>query len=112
MTATVEHVDTAQHVDTKAHDHPDHPSDAKYIQIALMLGALTAAEVATYYVDIGGLLGPVLIGIMIVKFVVVAMYFMHLRFDDGLFTKVFASGIVLAVTVYLIALTSFHYFAT
>ena len=31
----------------------DHPSDSKYFQIALILGVLTALEVATYYVDIG-----------------------------------------------------------
>ena len=90
----------------------DHPSDRKYIQIALILAALTAAEVATYYVDIGPLLGPVLITMMIVKFSTVAAYFMHLKFDDSLFTRVFTAGIVLAVAVYLVALTSFHYFSS
>jgi cytochrome c oxidase subunit 4 len=98
---------TVEHVE----EH-DHPSDGKYIQIALILAALTAAEVATYYVDIGAALGPVLLTMMVVKFSIVAMYFMHLRFDDSLFTKVFTAGIILAVGVYLIALTSFHYFAS
>ena len=102
---------TVDHVDEHA-EHADHPSDARYIQIALILGAITAAEVATYYVDIGALLGPVLIVMMAVKFSIVAAYFMHLKFDDGLFTKVFTAGIILAVGVYLIALTSFHYFAS
>jgi cytochrome c oxidase subunit 4 len=54
----------------------------------------------------------VLLVMMAVKFSIVAMYFMHLKFDDALFTKVFTAGIVLAVGVYLIALTSFHYFAS
>ena len=99
---------TADHVD----EHADHPSDARYIQIALILAAITAAEVATYYVDIGSLLGPILLVMMTVKFSIVAMYFMHLKFDDALFTKVFTSGIVLAVGVYIIALTTFHYFAS
>lgn len=109
MAHTVEH--TEAHVDERP-DHADHPTDAKYIQIALILGALTAAEVTTYYVNIGALLGPVLIVMMVVKFSIVAMYFMHLKFDDGLFAKVFTAGIVLAVGVYLIALTTFHYFAS
>lgn len=98
---------TVDHV--KEHDHP---SDGKYIQIALILAAITAAEVATYYVKIGALLGPVLITMMIVKFSVVAMYFMHLKFDDGLFAKVFTAGIMLAVAVYVVVLTAFHYFAS
>ena len=105
MAHTVEHTDA--HV-----EHADHPSDGKYIQIALILAAITAAEVATFYIDIGALIGPVLITMMIVKFSMVAMYFMHLKFDDGLFAKVFTAGIVLAVAVYLAVLTSFRYFAS
>ena len=99
---------TVDHVD----EHADHPSDGKYIQIAVILAALTGAEISTYYINIGALLGPVLLVMMVVKFSIVAMYFMHLKFDDALFTKVFTAGIVLAVGVYLIALTSFHYFAS
>ena len=96
------------HVDAEAH----HPTDKTYMGIALILGLITAAEVATYYVDMGALLGPVLIVMMIAKFSIVAGWFMHLRFDSNLFTRVFVSGIVLAVGVYLAALTSFHYFSS
>ncbi len=90
----------------------DHPGDGMYIKIALILGLITAAEVATYYVDLGSLLGPVLIVMMIAKFSIVAGWFMHLKFDSNLFTRVFVSGVVLAVGVYLAALTSFHYFSS
>src|SRR3954454_236705 len=100
---------TVDHVDEHTGEHADHPTDGKYIQIALILAAITAAEIGTYYVDIGSLLGPGLLVMFVVKFSIVAMYFMHLKFDDGLFTKVFTAGIILAVGVYLIALTSFHY---
>ena len=94
------------------HDEHDHPTDRTYIGVAVLLGAITAAEVATYYVDIGSLLGPVLIVMMIAKFSIVAAYFMHLKFDSNLFTRVFVSGVVLAIGVYLAALTSFHYFSS
>ena len=94
------------------HDEHDHPTDRTYLGVAVLLGAITAAEVATYYVDIGSLLGPVLIVMMIAKFSIVAAYFMHLKFDSNLFTRVFVSGVVLAIGVYLAALTSFHYFSS
>lgn len=93
----------------EAHEHA-HPSDGRYIQIALILGALTAAEVATYFVDIGGALVPVLIVLMVVKFAMVAGFFMHLRFDSALFRRVFVSGIVLASSVYIAALATFEFF--
>src|SRR5215208_2647302 len=82
--------------ETQAHEHP---SDWKYIQIAIILGVLTAAEVATYYVDLGPIMIPILIVLMIVKFTLVVMWFMHLRFDSPMFTRTFVGGLVLAVAV-------------
>ncbi|HCV37026.1 MAG TPA: hypothetical protein DF783_08865 [Acidimicrobiaceae bacterium] len=86
-------------------DSHEHPSDGKYIQIAAILGVLTALEVATYFVDIGPALIPALMVLMVVKFFLVVAWFMHLRFDSSLFTKFFVSGLVLATAVYVIALT-------
>lgn len=94
-----------------AHDDHDHPSDAKYIQIALLLGIITAAEVATYFVDIGVALIPVLMVMMVVKFFYVASWFMHLRFDSPLFTKFFVAGLILATAVYLVFLTVFEFWS-
>jgi cytochrome c oxidase subunit IV len=48
---------------------------------------------------------------MIVKFTMVAMFFMHLRFDSIVFTRVFVAGVVLAVGVYLVMLSTFHTFS-
>lgn len=94
------------------HEGPGHPSDRSYVGIALILAVLTAAEVATFYFEeeLGGLLIPSLIVMMIVKFFLVIMWFMHLRFDHNLFTRVFVSGLVLAVGVYLVMLTTFKFF--
>ena len=45
-----------------AQDHTvaehEHPADSLYIKIALLLGAITAAEVATFYVDVGKAMVP------------------------------------------------------
>ena len=95
------------------HEGADHPSDRSYVGIALILAVLTAAEVATFYFeeDLGGLLIPALVVMMIVKFFLVIMWFMHLRFDHNLFTRIFVSGLVLAVGVYLVTLTTFKFFS-
>jgi cytochrome c oxidase subunit IV len=95
-----------QTVEHHAAEEHDHPGDGLYIRIALILGAITAAEVATYYVDIGKLMVPALVVMMIAKFSIVGAYFMHLKFDSNLFTRVFVSGILLAIGVYIAALTS------
>jgi len=93
--------------DQAATEH-EHPADSLYIKVALLLGAITAAEVATFYIDIGKAMVPALIIMMIAKFSIVAAYFMHLKFDSNLFTRVFVAGIVLAVGVYIAAVTSLH----
>jgi cytochrome c oxidase subunit 4 len=89
-----------------------HPSDRSYVGIAVVLAVLTALEVATYYVEeqLGGLLVPALMVMMVVKFALVVAWFMHLRFDSNLFTRVFVSGLVLAVSVYAAALLTFRFF--
>ena len=37
------------------------------------------------------------------------MFFMHLRFDNKLLSWVFVAGLVLAVAVYIVMLTTFEY---
>lgn len=99
------------HVHTEpAVDHDDHMTDGKYIKIALILGAITAVEVAASYVDVGKLFVPLLVVCMVAKFAIVAGYFMHLKFDNSLLTRVFVAGIVLAIGVYVAFLTSLEIF--
>jgi cytochrome c oxidase subunit 4 len=95
-------------VQDHVHAEHDHPGDGIYIKVALLLGAITAAEVATFYVNIGKVMVPALVVMMVAKFSIVAAYFMHLRFDSNLFTRVFVSGLVLAIGVYIAAVTSMH----
>jgi cytochrome c oxidase subunit IV len=104
-----------------AHSHEEtvtgtghaHPSDRSYVGIALILALITAAEVGTYYLEeeLGSWLIPALLVMMVVKFAMVAGWFMHLRFDSNLFTRLFVSGVVLAVAVYLGTLAAFEYFS-
>ncbi len=109
-TAQVEGAEYEAHTEHGGHDHP---GERTYVGIAVILAVLTAAEVATYYFEdqLGGLLVPSLIVMMIVKFVLVVAWFMHLRFDSNLFTRMFVSGLVLAVGVYLVTLATFRFFS-
>jgi cytochrome c oxidase subunit 4 len=95
-----------------AGEHDEHhPSDGRYIQIALILGAITAIEVALSYIDVGKLFVPALVICMIAKFGIVAGYFMHLKFDNTLLTRVFVAGLLLAIGVYIAFLTSLEIFS-
>ena len=94
-----------------ATEHHDHSmTDSGYIKIALILAAITALEVSTYYVDFGPLFLPSLLIMMVVKFVMVVSYFMHLKFDNKIFSWLFYAGLFLAVGVYVAALGTFHFF--
>ena len=68
---------------------------------------MTAVEVAVYYVDAlaGALLG-ILMVLSAMKFVLVVLWFMHLRFDNRLFSILFAGGLVLAVLLFAVVLSS------
>ena len=89
--------------------HHDHPGEAKYIKIALILAAITAVEVAfSYWEAVEGILAPSLILMSIVKFAIVVAYFMHLKFDSRLFRRLFIAGLALAVFCFGAVLTTFH----
>ena len=93
---------------TQEHEHG--LTDAGYIKIALVLAAITALEVSTYYVDFGPLFMPALMVMMVVKFLMVVSYFMHLKFDSRLFGFLFYTGLGLTLFVYVTALATFKFF--
>lgn len=99
-----EHTDVAE-VDT--HEHA-HPGPAAYVKVALILAFVTALEVGAYYIS--GLsphvLSAILLVMMVVKFALVGLWFMHLRFDSILFRRLFVTGIILAIIVYTIAMVT------
>jgi cytochrome c oxidase subunit 4 len=101
--------DTA-HPGPELHEH-EHPSDLQYVKVALFLAALTALEVGTYFIEDASttFLVATLIPMMTIKFGTVILYFMHLKYDNPLFKRVFLFGLILAVIVFAIALTAFEY---
>lgn len=102
---------TETHVDTHDDDH-EHPSDQKYVIIALILGVLTAIEILMFVFEDdlprnGVKLG--LIAFMVVKFWIVGAYFMHLKFDNPILWQLFVAGLVLSVGVFFIMMSAFEF---
>lgn len=101
----------ASHVEAHGHQHP---TDRQYVVVAVILAAITAAEVSTYFMEDASttLLVALLFPMMIVKFGVVCAYFMHLRYDNPIFRRVFVFGLLLAVAVYVVGMmTAFEFWS-
>lgn len=98
----------ARHVGSVAR----HPSPKEYIRIAIILGVVTAAEVTIYYIDaMRDLLIPLLFLFGALKFMLVVLWFMHLKFDSRTYARFFVMGLAGAVTLFLIVLLTFRVFA-
>jgi cytochrome c oxidase subunit 4 len=90
-----------------AHAHEGHASPGFYWAIGGILTVITAVEVAIFYIPaLAGVLVPLLLVLSATKFIMVVMFFMHLKFDSKIFSGLFLSGMVLAsfMTVALIIL--------
>lgn len=89
-------------------------ADKTYVMVAIFLAVMTALEVIASYTK--DQLGPfhdwVLIALMLIKFVCVAMYFMHLKFDHALCRKIFFFGVIVAGLIYCGMLSTFQFWAS
>ena len=82
------------------HDTHHHPGWQTYVVIGLILTIITAVEVAVYYIPaMHGYMAPILLTLSAAKFVMVVMFYMHLKFDSRLFSTVFVAPLILAITV-------------
>jgi cytochrome c oxidase subunit IV len=88
-----------------------HPSPKEYIRIGVILAVLTALEVAASYTGVSGsVLIPTLFVLAVIKFALVVLWFMHLKFDDRRFARFFVMGLSGAAILYLIVLISSRVF--
>ena len=92
---------------TASHEEHDssHPTFKQYVWIAIFLFAVTIVEFLLIYDkvgiddDLGASKIPILIFLSAMKFAVVIMYYMHLKFDNRLFSGIFLAGLALAFAV-------------
>ena len=89
-----------------------HPSPKEYVRIAVVLAVVTAIEVGIYYAEISrALLIPALLILAAIKFVLVVLWYMHLRFDSRTYARFFMIGLAGAVTLFLLVLLMFRTFS-
>jgi cytochrome c oxidase subunit IV len=88
-----------------------HPNPAQYVLIAVVLCVITAFEVGLYYLEgdvPDGLIIALLLCSAVLKFFLVASWYMHLRTDNAIFRRAFVMGIVLALIVFTVFLMTLH----
>src|SRR5687767_12177809 len=92
------------------HDNPDHahehPTWKQYKWVALILTVITALEVWAYYIPTlvaSPFFVPLLLIMSAAKFIIVVMFYMHLKYDHRLFKALFTGPLIIAMST-LIAL--------
>jgi caa(3)-type oxidase subunit IV len=83
------------------HEQVEHPDTSQYIAVGIILAVFTAIEVGISFAAVPASVAiPSLIILTVLKFVLVVLWFMHLRFDSGWFGRLFAFGLFVAVAIY------------
>jgi cytochrome c oxidase subunit IV len=96
----------------RAGSHSGHPGAKEYVRIAVILFVLTGLEIGASYAGVSiGILIPTLWILAIVKFALVVLWFMHLRFDDRRYARFFVMGLAGASVLYLVVLISLRAWA-
>ncbi len=89
-----------------------HPGAKQYVGIAVVLTVITAIEVAVFYIpELHFALVPILLTLSALKFGLVAMFYMHLKFDHRLFSWLFVVPMMIAIVVILALMALFGHFA-
>ena len=95
--AEMAHAADMQHGHGGEHDG-SHASAKFYTIVGIILTVVTAIEVAIFYVPaLSRVLVPTLLVLSAGKFIGVVAYYMHLKFDNGLFTFLFVIGLALGL---------------
>ncbi|MCZ6627999.1 MAG: cytochrome C oxidase subunit IV family protein [SAR324 cluster bacterium] len=87
-----------------------HPGPKTYALIAAILCIITLLEFGAFYTEaLQGILVPLLVVMSVIKFSLVAMFYMHLKFDHPVLTKVLIGGVALGFGSMLWLLALFTY---
>jgi cytochrome c oxidase subunit IV len=90
----------ASHAHAPAEHHG--ASVATYVRVAIILTAVTALEVGVIYIRfLTPIIVPLLLAMAIAKFVLVVMFFMHLRYDARSLTGLFVGPLIIATLLAL-----------
>ena len=94
--------------DSPATEHA-HPTAGVYLRVAAVLVILTVIEVGVFYVPaFHPVLVPTLLILSALKFSLVVMFYMHLKFDNRFFVFLFGGPLLLALAVVVSLLFIFY----
>ena len=110
-------------MDAHTHDTHAHPTPGLYLKVAVVLFVLTALEVLAFEAGRGGLgaglrpvIEPIVVELLVVlsaaKFVLVAMFYMHLKQDPRLLSNLFVFPLMIAAVVIAALIVLFSYWRT
>jgi cytochrome c oxidase subunit 4 len=96
-----------------AHGAHAHPTWKQYKWVALILTVITIFEVWIYYTPFtqSKLFAPTLLIMSAVKFAIVVMFYMHLKYDSRLFRALFTGPLIIAVITLISLLFLFGHLA-
>jgi cytochrome c oxidase subunit 4 len=97
-----------------AHGAHAHPTWKQYKWVALILTLITVVEVWIYYIPsfvASKLFIPALLIMSAVKFAIVVMYYMHLKYDARVFRALFTGPLIIAVVTIISLLFLFGHIA-
>jgi cytochrome c oxidase subunit 4 len=99
------------HTDAAVADHAsmgevhEHPTWREYKWVALILLLITVVEVGVYYIPsfvATKLFVPTLLTMSAVKFAIVVMFYMHLKYDHRLFRVLFTGPLIIAIITLIV----------
>ena len=92
----------------------EHPTWSTYWKVAVILTLITVVEVWIYYIPSfvasRGFV-PTLLLLSVVKFAIVVLFYMHLRYDHKLFRAVFTGPLIIAMVTIIGLMFLFGHFA-
>ncbi|MHB1862275.1 MAG: cytochrome C oxidase subunit IV family protein [Gemmatimonadaceae bacterium] len=105
----------AAHVDHAAMGmEKEHPTWSVYWKVAVILTLITVGEVWIYYIPsfvASHLFVPTLLILSAIKFAIVVMFYMHLRYDHRLFRALFTGPLIIAMITIVALLFLFGHLA-
>jgi cytochrome c oxidase subunit 4 len=102
--------DTDVHAMGEVHEHP---TWKQYKWVALILTLITVVEVWVYYTPFkdSPLFVPVLLIMSAVKFAIVVLFYMHLKYDHKIFKALFTGPLIIAMSTLLALMLVFGKFS-
>lgn len=82
------------------HSHEHHPTWQTYVKVGLLLTIITAIEVSAFYIPAwegSRIYVPSMLFLSSLKFVLVVLFYMHLKYDHRIFRVLFTGPLIVSI---------------